>query len=138
MSLNSITSSQLRKLIPIFERKERLREELAEIESKLSAHLSAEPAAGTHRGPRKPRVARVSQVVQVRSSKPEPAQRRGALKDAIVAELKKAGTVGVTVKDLSARLGVKNQNIHVWFSSTGKTIKGITKVGPGRWKYNCN
>ena len=60
------------------------------------------------------------------------------MKDAIVAELKKAGTVGVTVKDLSAQLGVKNQNLHVWFSSTGKTIKGIAKVGPGRWKYNGN
>jgi len=43
MSLNKITSSELRTLIPIVERKERLQEELAEIESKLSTYLSPEP-----------------------------------------------------------------------------------------------
>ena len=40
MSLNNITSSELRKLIPIVERKESVQEELAEIESELSAYLS--------------------------------------------------------------------------------------------------
>ena len=39
----------------------------------------------------------------------------------------KAGDEGVAVKDLAAALGVKSQNIHVWFSSTGR-IKGLTKV----------
>jgi hypothetical protein len=40
MSLNNITSFELRKLISIVERKESVQEELAEIESKLSALLS--------------------------------------------------------------------------------------------------
>jgi hypothetical protein len=43
MPLNNITSSQLRNLIPIVERKERLQEELAKIESKLSIYLSPAP-----------------------------------------------------------------------------------------------
>ena len=40
MSLNNITSAELKKLISIVERKERVQEELREIESKLSTHLS--------------------------------------------------------------------------------------------------
>ena len=55
-------------------------------------------------------------------------QRRGALKDSILAELQKAGGAGLAIKDLSAALGVKGQNLHVWFSSTGRKVKGITKV----------
>jgi cell division septum initiation protein DivIVA len=135
MSIASITSSLLRQLIPLVERKERLQKELAEIEAKLSAHVSSEAGVrsnGTARAPRT--VARVSQVVQ--SSKTLLAPRRGALRDAIIAELKKASAQGVGARDLSAKLGVKNQNLHVWFSSTGRKIKGITKIGAGRWQYN--
>lgn len=141
MSLNNITSSQLRKLIPIVERKERLREELAAIESKLSAHLSPEPTSRAKRKPprtREPRAAHVSKSLEVRSPKPRSAQRRGGLKDAILAALQTAGREGLSAKDLSAALGVKNQSIHVWFSSTGRNIKGLTKLGKGRWTYNGN
>lgn len=58
--------------------------------------------------------------------------KRGALKEFILKELQAAGKAGVAVKELSERLGVKNQNIHVWFSSTGKSL-GARKVGRGRY-----
>ena len=157
MSLNNITSSELRKLISIVERKESLQEELAEIESTLSAYLSPEPTTPAAPGPRrtrKSRAVRVSKPLEVKAPKPKvrqtesksaplsrgpkPGQRPGALKDSILAALQKAGDEGVAVKDLAAALGVKSQNIHVWFSSTGRKVKGVTKVGAGRWKYNGN
>jgi hypothetical protein len=157
MSLNNITSSELRKLISIVERKESVKEELAEIESKLSAYLSPEPTAPATRGPRrtsKSRAVRVSKPLEGKAPKPKvrqaesksaplsrgpkPGQRPGALKDSILAALQKAGDEGVAIKDLSAALGVKSQNIHVWFSSTGRKVKGVTKVVAGRWKYNGN
>jgi len=157
MLLNNITSSELRKLISIVERKESLQEELAEIESTLSAYLSPEPttpAAPGLRRTRKSRAVRVSKPLEgkapkskVRQAESKPAplsrgpksgQRRGALKDSILAALQKAGREGLAVKDLAAALGVKSQNIHVWFSSTGRKVKGVTKVGAGRWKYNGN
>ena len=47
MSLNNKTSAELKKLISIVERKERVQEELREIESKLATHLS--PATPTTR-----------------------------------------------------------------------------------------
>jgi hypothetical protein len=49
ISLNNFTSAALKKLISIVERKKRAREELREIESKLSTHLSPEPATPTVR-----------------------------------------------------------------------------------------
>jgi hypothetical protein len=138
MSITNITSSQLRELIPIVEKKERLQKELAEIEAKLSAHVSSGPTArsnGRLRAPRQLKVPPVDRVVPEKSSKLSPTARRGELRDAIMTELKKAGAAGVAAKDLSAKLGVKNQNLHVWFSSTGRKIKGLTKIGAGRWNY---
>jgi hypothetical protein len=157
MSLNKITSSELRTLIAIVERKESLQEELAKIESKLSAYLSPEPTTPATRARRstpKPSADRVSKPLAGKAPKskvrqaestsaplslgPKPGQRPGALKDSILAALQKAGDEGVAVKDLAAALGVKSQNIHVWFSSTGRKVNGLTKVRAGRWKYNGN
>jgi hypothetical protein len=158
MSLNNITSAELRKLISIVERKERVQEELTEIESKLSTYLSPEPITPATQSPRrtrKSRAVRVSKpplevkvpkpkVRQVESKSapfsrgPKSGQRRGALKDSILAALQKAGGAGLAIKDLAAALGVKSQNLHVWFSGTGRKVKGVTKVGAGRWKYNGN
>jgi len=62
--------------------------------------------------------------------------KRGALKESILAALKAAAASGLSAKELSSRLGVKNQNIHVWFSSTGKGVKGLKKSGAGTWIYS--
>ena len=153
MSLNNITSSQLRSLIPIVERKERLQEELAEIESKLSIYLAPVPVRRDLRPTPKPRRLRVSKTFEVRAPeprvqkgklKPEPVSRglkgkkRGSLKDLILIALKKAGHEGLAVKELAAALGAKSNRLHVWFSTTGKNVDGLTKVGPGRWTYDEN
>jgi len=39
------------------------------------------------------------------------------------------------VKDLSSKLGVKNQNVHVWFGSTGKKLKGLKRGAVSRRKH---
>ena len=148
MPLNNITSAELRQLISIVERKERVQEELRQIESKLSTYLSPEPTTPSTRTPRrmrKARAARASKPLEVKAPKPKvqqadskAGQRRGALKDSILAALQKAGKVGLAIKDLSRALGVKAQNLHVWFSSTGRKVKGVTKVSAGRWAYEGN
>ena len=153
MSLNNVTSSQLRSVIPIVERKERLQEELAEIESKLSIYLSPAPVRRDLRPTPRPRRLRVSKTFEVRAPeprvqkgklKPEPVSRglkgkkRGSLKDLILIALKKAGHQGLGVKELAAALGAKSNRLHVWFSTTGKNVEGLTKVGPGRWTYDQN
>jgi hypothetical protein len=146
MSLNNITSAELRQLISIVERKERVQEELREIESKLSLHLPSEPtspATRTRRGARKSRAVRVGrQSLEVKASNSKIQQvesksgsKRGALKDSILGALQKADGAGIAIKDLSSALGVKAQNLHVWFSSTGRKVKGVMKVSASRWAY---
>jgi hypothetical protein len=149
MSLNNITSAELRQLISIVERRERVQKELREIESKLSTHLSPQPTTRATRTPgrtRKTGAVRISkQPLEVKApksklqqSESESGQRHGALKDSILAALQKADGSGIAIKDLSRALGVKAQNLHVWFSSTGRKVKGVTKVSAGRWAYKVN
>jgi hypothetical protein len=147
MSLNNITSAELKQLISIVERKERVQEELREIESTLSTHLSpATPTARTPHETQKPRSVRVSkQPLEVKAPKSKGQQakaksgrRHRALRGLILAALQKADGAGIPIKDLSRTLRVKEQNLHVWFSSTGRKVKGIMKVSPGRWAYEGN
>ena len=145
MSLNNISSTELRQLISIVERKERVQEELREIESKLSTYVSEPtiPSTRTLRRMRKSGAVRASKQVKAPKAKLQQAEskssaRRGALKDALLAALQKADGAGIAIKDLSRALGVKAQNLYVWFSSTGKKVKGVTKVSAGRWAYKDN
>ena len=94
---------------------------------------------------RKASAARPSKPLEVKAPKPKvkqagskTGQRRGALKDLILATLQKADGAGIPIKELSRTLGVKAQNLHVWFSSTGRKVKGVTKVSAGRWAYEGN
>ena len=150
----SILSKSLRNLSGLTAKRDSLIGELKKIESAIVSALSGkaqevEKASGKKRGP-KPKAAR--KVVAVKAAAPKKAKavkavkpkatkaaagakrgKRGALKEQILAALKSAGAKGVSVKDLSKNLGVKTQNVHVWFSTTGKTV-GVEKVSPGVYR----
>jgi hypothetical protein len=143
-----ITSADVRQLVSIVERKERVQEELREIESKLSAYLSPEPTAPATRSSRRARKSRAVRVSKqplevkapksnVQQAESKSGQRHGALKDSILAALEKADGTGIAIKDLSKTLGVKAHNLHVWFSSAARK-EGVTKVSAGRWAYKGN
>ena len=75
-----------------------------------------------------------------RASKSAAAKAKGRssgvpLKERIVGTLKAAGKSGATVKDLAAKLGKSYGNISVWFHTTGKNMKEIKKVEPGRFAW---
>lgn len=72
--------------------------------------------------------AKSSEATQVKDT-----GRRGKLKSSILAILKAAGPEGIAVKDVAAKLKAKPQNIHVWFSSTGKKVPGLVRVSEGRY-----
>lgn len=113
--MSSLTLPQLRQLISLVEKREVLQVEMAEIEFRIASALQGK----TLKGP-----------------KANPSTRtgwRGSTKASILGALKEAGKTGVTAKDLSAKLGLKNQNVHVWFATTGKKIPGLKRFGPGRW-----
>ncbi|MCE0484432.1 MAG: hypothetical protein LV479_09365 [Methylacidiphilales bacterium] len=63
-------------------------------------------------------------------------RRTKRLKAAMLKALSSAGSSGVTVKELATKLKVKPGNIFSWFYTTGKKIKGITKVGEAKYAYH--
>jgi len=148
----SILSKSLRNLSGLTAKRDSLIGELKKIETAIVSALTGkgqeEKAPAKKRGP-KPKAAKVVAVKaaapkkakEVKAVKPKAAKaaagakrgKRGALKEQILAALKSAGAKGVSVKDLSDNLGVKTQNVHVWFSTTGKTV-GVEKVSPGVYR----
>jgi len=120
MSIATISSSSLKKLISLVEKRDRLQTELLRLEKQISAALG-----GKGVGPTPP--------LKVASHGGAKRGKRGALKSGVLDALKAAGKQGISVKALSSKLGVKNQNLHVWFNTTGKTIKGLKRSAPGHW-----
>ncbi|MFZ0435254.1 MAG: hypothetical protein WAL87_04705 [Chthoniobacterales bacterium] len=129
----------MKNLIKLTQRKEGLLNEIEKIESQLASLITGKPAriTGKRRGrPAKAkkagRPAKAAKATKGRSSaKRAP---RGQIKKKILSALKAAGDAGMKVTDLSKKIGVKNANVHVWFSSTGKKLPEIKRVGKGHFK----
>jgi hypothetical protein len=120
MSLSSLTSAQLHRLIELVKEKEALQNKLAQVERSLaeleSGAVMKDESPTKRRGPRRGR-------------------RRAALKDGLLKALQAAGKEGLSVKELAASLKAKPASVSVWFYTTGKKIKGIKKVGKARFAY---
>ena len=114
----------LRSLLKLAERRDSI---VAEIK-KIEAQLTLTRVGNGRVAPAKARF----------SSRTRKGRVRGAVKEKILHELASAGDVGISVPSLAAKLGIKNQNIHVWFATTGKGIIGIRKLGPGVYSYTAS
>ena len=124
-----------------------IRENIAGLEQKLDRILGGEPVGKGCKGSARRRKglrrsasrARVSKVLQGRSAKAVVQRRiaspRVGLKGRIIRALKVAGDKGVTVNDLAGKFGKNYGNISVWFHTTGKGVKEIKKVAPGRFAW---
>ena len=138
MDLSKITTSALESLVKLTKKRDGILGELKRLEAAIASLYTgrkSEPSTVRRRRGRGRR--RASPAFQAKVSKGAGARaggRRGALKARILAALRAAGDKGVAVKELSAKLGVKNQNVHVWFSSTGKKLGTIQRVGAGRYR----
>lgn len=136
MNISNISSSALRSLIKLTERKESLVSEIQRIEAQLSSLLTGKPVRATGKRRGRPvknvaKLAKTSKMTALRTKKRAP---RGTIKKKILAALKAAGDTGIKVTDLSKKLGIKNANVHVWFSSTGSKMPEIKKLGKGHYK----
>ena len=61
--------------------------------------------------------------------------RRGGLKERIIRALRAAEDNGLTVKDLAGKLRKSYGSINVWFHTTGKRVKEVKKVAPGKFAW---
>jgi hypothetical protein len=128
MSLANLTSDQLSRLVELIKHKEQLQ---AQIDAELQSLESGSPLP-KKRG-RKPGRPSASAI----AAKPAKTRKRGKrLKGSLLKALEAAGSTGITVKELSAKLNVKPGNIFSWFYTTGKKIKGIKKVGEAKYSYS--
>jgi len=127
MSLSTLSSAALARLIGLIKEKEALHAKLVRIDAELTA-LESGKAAPAKRGRKPGRPPGSGKGRKVRKTK--------RLKEPLLKALSAAGASGIKVKDLATQLKVKPGNIFSWFYTTGKKIKGIKKVGEARYAYN--
>jgi hypothetical protein len=129
MKLTNLNSSSLRSLIKLTDRKEALVLEIKKIDEQLATSVLGNSVQKIKRQRR-------AAVAPTKKSKTGSGKRvrRGALKTKIFSALRAAGEAGLKVPVLSKKIGVKSQNVHVWFSSTGKKIPEIKRIGKGQFK----
>ena len=130
MSLSTLSSAQLARLIGLVKEKEALQAKLDSIDAELTA-LESGKAAPKKRG-RKPGRPPGSGAKAVGRA----GRKSKRLKEPLLKALAAAGSSGIKVKDLAVALKVKPGNIFSWFYTTGKKIKGIKKVGEAKYAYN--
>ena len=130
MDLTTLDPFVLRELLKLAEQKAVLSKQIAEIDAKINAVAGGGKLPKVTRGAKAPK----AEVIKKDSGKkPVRTGKRGQLKEQIVSLLTKVGAEGLSVKEITKELGVKNQNVHVWFSTTGKKDPGITKLQGARY-----
>jgi hypothetical protein len=127
--LRNIPSSTLKQLVRLSERKEALLAKIQEIDREMlrvqnqfgipSREGDQQAAVTVSRAPGGP--------IRRRS-------KRGALKEKIIRTLRSAGKKGATVGELSKKLKVPSANLYVWFNGTGRSVRGIKKIGVAKYR----
>ena len=133
MNLSSLTSADLQRLAKLIALKETHLAEIASIDAELAEFGSvSKPAAKRGR----PAVATAAKEPKAPKAKRGGKRGgRGKLMEKIIGLLKAAGKEGLPVKSISESLKLKPQNVHVWFSSTGRKVKEIKKLSPGTFAW---
>jgi len=128
MNITNLTTITLKKLLTLHERREALVAKVNQLDVEIAA-LTGSPAtpAKPARKPARPAANRKPSTTATPTK--GKGRRAGRTAKRIVKALKAAGPKGMTVKDLSAALKIKTQNLYVWFNSTGRTTPGIQKIG---------
>jgi hypothetical protein len=130
MAFINLSSAQLAHLIGLVKEKETLQAKLDHVNAELQA-LESGKAAPKKRGRKPGRPAGAKNKVTITTTKKSKRGKR--LKEPLLKALKSAGSSGITVKELATKLKVKPGNVFSWFYTTGKKIKGISKVGEAKY-----
>jgi len=138
MSLSSFTSTSLKSLSKLIDKKESLIAEIAKIEAAVASLLTGKPvkAEGKRRGRPAKKSAAVKKSAPAKKA-PKVVKKRvsgGGLGAKVLKALEAAGDAGVKVSALAKTLKIKGTNLHVWFATTGKKNPAIKKIGKGHYK----
>ena len=139
MDISLINSQSLLHLLSLTEKKEEILQILGQIDAEILRTLKGgvsvkvveiAPAPAIAAPALKP-VAALKASAKPAKAKKARGGKSGGLKERILALLEAAGSDGLKVKEIAAKLDAKPGNISVWFSTTGKKL--VTKVEPGRY-----
>ncbi|MFV0415668.1 MAG: hypothetical protein ACK5NG_04810 [Chthoniobacterales bacterium] len=151
MDIKNLNTKKLKSILSLVAKRDKLHADLEAIEGQISKTLSsAGSAVASVAKKRGRRPAKATKAVKTKSGKKavkgkkavtvgaakatkKASGRRGSIKGKIMNLLKAAGDKGVTAKEITSKLGIKNQSVHVWFGNTGKKVSNIVKKGPGHW-----
>lgn len=131
MNLSSLTSADLQRLAKLIALKESHLAEIARIDAELAQFGSGNTPAAKRGRP-------AGAAVGAKAPSGKRGRKRGGrgqLMEKIIGLLKEAGKEGLPVKSIAGSLKLKPQNVHVWFSSTGRKVKEIKKLGPGLFAW---
>jgi hypothetical protein len=132
MALINLSSAQLAQLIGLVKEKEVLQGKLDHVNAALNSLETGKPVP-KKRGRKPGRPA----GIKIKALKVGKTKRGKRLKQPLLKALAAAGSSGITVKELAAKLKVKPGNIFSWFYTTGKKINGIKKVGEAKYAYTA-
>ena len=135
MALFNLTSAQLAQLIRLVKEKESLQAQLEKVNHSLESLGNGSPVRGRRRGRKPGRPAKTAAVGRPPGKVAKAGKRGKRLKLPLLKALKNAGPGGITVKELAAKLKVKPNNVFSWFYTTGKKVKGISKVGEAKYAF---
>jgi len=127
--LRNIPSLTLKQLVRLSERKEALMAQIQEIDREMmrvQSRFGIPSREGDQRAP--------VTVSRAAGGLIRPRSKRGELKEKILRALRSAGKKGATVGDLSKKLKVPSANLYVWFNGTGRSVRGIKKIGVAKYR----
>lgn len=133
MSLN-LSAASLRSLLALAEKKEALLIEIGKIDSEVSNAIQSSGGAKIEETSKTAKKAGRPKKAGSVTPKTAKTGKRGRVKELILGGLKEAGEAGIAVKDLAVKLGLKPQNLHVWFHTTGKKSDLTERVSNGIYR----
>jgi hypothetical protein len=126
----TIPSATLRQLVKLSQRKEALMAQIQEIDREMVRLQSRFGVPSRNPALRAPVTVSRTRSRLTRGKR----AKRGALKEKILRALRVAGSKGVTIHELSDKLGIRNANLYVWFNGTGKNVPGLKKIGTAKYR----
>lgn len=107
--------------------------------AKKEAPEKAAPAKATRqKAPKKAKAAKAPKTPKAPKSgkRTRKGTVRGELKNAIVSTLEKAGSKGMTVREISEKTGAPYKNVYIWFVTTGKKNSSIKRIAPATYRLD--
>lgn len=128
MDFNSLTRTDIDRLTKLITERDAVKARLADISNILGGGTSAGSAFVASAPKTRGKAKRAAKTAKPRKT-------RGTVKEAVVELLKSAPPSGISVENIATALKRKPASLHVWFYTTGKTIKEIKKIGRGIYAW---